>query len=49
MKKIIIFITLFLSITNIALAEKRYVTDRILLGIHSAADEASELVQSVPS
>lgn len=49
MKKIIIFITLFLSITNIALAEKRYVTDRILLGIHSTADEASELIKSVPS
>lgn len=49
MKKIIIFITLFLSITNLALAEKRYVTDRILLGIHTEADETSELIKSVPS
>ncbi len=49
MKKIIIYITLFLSITNLALAEKRYVTDRILLGIHTEADETSELIKSVPS
>lgn len=49
MKKIIIFITLFLSFTNIALAEKRYVTDRILLGIHTEADETSTLIKSVPS
>ena len=49
MKKIIIFITLFLSLTNIATAEKRYVTDRILLGIHTEADETSTLIKSVPS
>lgn len=49
MKRIIIFITLFISLTNIALAEKRYVTDRILLGIHIEADETSELIKSVPS
>lgn len=49
MKKIIIFITLFLSLTNLALAEKRYVTDRILLGIHTEADETSTLIKSVPS
>ena len=30
-------------------AEKLYVTDRILLGVHAAADRDSELLQSVPS
>jgi SH3 domain protein len=49
MKKIIIFISLFLSIVTQVLAEKRYVTDRILLGIHVEADEASTLIKSVPS
>ena len=49
MKKIIIFITLFLSVTTQVLAEKRYVTDRILLGIHTEADETSTLIKSVPS
>jgi len=49
MKKIIIFITLFLSITTQSFAEKRYVTDRILLGIHAEADETSALIKSVPS
>lgn len=49
MKKIIILITLFLSLTNLVSAEKRYVTDRILLGIHTEADETSTLIKSVPS
>lgn len=49
MNKIIIFITLFLSISTQALAEKRYVTDRILLGIHTKADETSSLLKSIPS
>ncbi len=49
MKKIIILITLFLSLTNFASAEKRYVTDRILLGIHTEADETSTIIKSVPS
>jgi len=49
MKKIIIFISLFLLVINAALAEKRYVTDRILLGIHTAADETSMVIKSVPS
>ena len=49
MKKIIILITVFLSLTNLALAEKRYVTDRILLGIHAEADETSTLIKSIPS
>lgn len=49
MKKIIIFITIFLSLTNLAIAEKRYVTDRILLGIHVEADEKSTLIKSIPS
>ena len=49
MKIIIILIALFLSFTNIVSAEKRYVTDRILLGIHTEADEASTLIKSVPS
>ena len=49
MKKIIIFITLFLSLTNLTFAEKRFVTDRILLGIHTEANETSTLIKSVPS
>ncbi len=49
MKKIIIFLTLFISLTAQVLAEKRYVTDRILLGIHTEADETSKLIKSVPS
>ena len=49
MKKIIIFITLFISISTQVFAEKRYVTDRILLGIHTEADETSTLVKSIPS
>jgi len=49
MKKIIIFTVLFLSVAAQAIAEKRYVTDRVLLGIHTEADETSELIKSVPS
>lgn len=49
MKKIIIFLMLSLSITAQVLAEKRYVTDRILLGIHTEADETSTVIKSVPS
>ena len=49
MKKIIILTTLFLSLLQSAIAEKRYVTDRILLGIHTEANETSAIVKSVPS
>lgn len=49
MKRIIILITLLMSISFQALAEKQYVTDRILLGIHAEADEGSALIKSVPS
>lgn len=49
MKKIIIFITLFLSLTTQALAEKRYVTDNILLDIHVGADKKTSVIKSVPS
>ena len=49
MKKIIILLTLFVSLTSLASAEKRYVTDRILLGVHVEADETSTLIKSVPS
>ncbi len=49
MKKITIFISLFLLVINSVLAEKRYVTDRILLGIHTEADEKSTVIKSVPS
>lgn len=40
---------MFLTLTAQVLAEKRYVTDRILLGIHSEADEKSAILKSVPS
>jgi SH3 domain protein len=49
MKKIIIFITLLLSFATQALAEKRYVTDQILLGIHVGADEKTSVIKSIPS
>ena len=49
MKRIIILTTVFLSFSFQALAEKQYVTDRILLGIHAEADETSALIKSVPS
>ena len=49
MKKIIIFLTLFLSLMSQSFAEKRYVTDRILLGIHTKSDATSALIKSVPS
>jgi len=49
MKRIIILTTLFMSISTVAVAEKQYVTDRILLGIHAEADEGSALIKSVPS
>lgn len=49
MKKIIILTILFLSLLQSAIAEKRYVTDRILLGIHTEASETSALIKSVPS
>ena len=49
MKKIIIVFTLFLTLISHAMAETRYVTDRILLGIHTEADETSTLIKSVPS
>lgn len=51
MKKIIIFtkLFLFLFLTTQVFAETRYVTDRILLGIHVEADASSALIKSVPS
>jgi SH3 domain protein len=49
MKKIIISLTILIALMGNAMAEKRYVTDRILLGIHSEADETSTLIKSVPS
>lgn len=49
MKSIIILISLFLSLTTQVMAEKRYVTDRVLLGIHTEADETSTVIKSVPS
>lgn len=48
MNKIIALIIL-LSVTTQVIAEKRYVTDRILLGIHTEADETSTVITSVPS
>lgn len=48
MKKII-FLMLSLSITTQVLAEKRYVTDRILLGVHAEANEDSTVIKSIPS
>lgn len=49
MKKIIIVLSFLLTISGQVLAEKRYVTDRILLGIHTESDETSAIIKSVPS
>lgn len=49
MKRIIIVLTMLLSMNTAVFAEKQYVTDRILLGIHAEADEDSSLIKSVPS
>lgn len=49
MKKIIILTSLFLFLSSQVFAEKRFVTDRILLGIHAEANETSTLIKSVPS
>lgn len=49
MKKIIISLTLFIALIGQVMAEKRYVTDRILLGVHAEADETSKLIKSIPS
>lgn len=49
MKRIIWLTVLLGVLSGQVFAEKRYVTDRILLGIHEEADETSTLVKSVPS
>ena len=49
MKRIIILIALCMSMSTQVFAEKQYVTDRILLGIHAEADETSAIIKSVPS
>jgi len=49
MKKIIILLSFLLTLSGQVLAEKRYVTDRILLGIHTESDETSAIIKSVPS
>lgn len=48
-KKLILIFLAFLTASNIALAENRYVTDRILLGVHQQASEASPIIESIPS
>lgn len=49
MKRTIVFLTLLIVISVQAYAETRYVTDRILLGIHTLPDAKSTLIKSVPS
>ena len=49
MKKVIIFITMFLLGITQVLAEQSYVTDRISLDIHVGADEKTSVIKSVPS
>ncbi|VAW98126.1 hypothetical protein MNBD_GAMMA22-1183 [hydrothermal vent metagenome] len=52
MNKILLKIATFfiLSISlNFAHAQEMYVTDRVILGVHQAADETSVLVSSLPS
>lgn len=45
----IAFLSLLLIYTGQSFAEKLYVTDRILLGIHQLADEQSPILKSIPS
>ncbi len=49
MKKIIVLFILVLMTSTQVWAEKRYVTDRILLAVHSEADETSTVVKTIPS
>lgn len=49
MKRTLLFLTLCMAISTQLIAETRYVTDRILLGIHTLPDATSTLVKSVPS
>ncbi len=49
MHRQMIFLLGLLLLAQPLWAEKLYVTDRILLGVHAAADRDSELLQSVPS
>ncbi len=49
MKKIITTLGILLLLSGQALADKRYVTDRILLGLHTEADETSTVIKTVPS
>lgn len=49
MKRIILFLSLIIAVSAPLSAETRYVTDRILLGIHSLPDAKSALIKSVPS
>jgi len=45
----IAFLSLLLIYASQSFAEKLYVTDRILLGIHQLADEQSPILKSIPS
>ncbi|VAW94313.1 hypothetical protein MNBD_GAMMA23-2239 [hydrothermal vent metagenome] len=45
----VIFISILLMYAGSSFAEKLYVTDRILLGIHQLADEQSPILKSIPS
>lgn len=49
MKRIILFLSLIIAVSAQVSAETRYVTDRILLGIHTSPDAKSALIKSVPS
>ncbi len=44
-----VFLGLLVIYSSQSLAEKLYVTDRILLGIHQLADEQSPILKSIPS
>ncbi len=49
MKKVITTLGILLLLSGQAWADKRYVTDRILLGVHTEADETSTVIKTVPS
>ena len=49
LQQLVMFLWLLLLGMNVTHAETLYVTDRILLGLHSEANEESPLLDSVPS
>jgi SH3 domain protein len=48
-KKLVLIVLAFFALSHMLHAESSYVTDRILLGVHQQASEASPIIESIPS